>query len=180
MMREFTPVPGLEEVIDRCRRGAGHEAEICDHLSSALREEQRLRRKQEKAGEAPQAFCELYVEQYFPNELPDGAEGKRVMRIGKRFSRPRNLWTVTAYVTREAAVRTAVREERFIRFGRKDARVLVWNAAEYELGVKLVTERRKIFVPWEYFDVVRDSVRREMCTWNSLLFGSAGEEDPFF
>ena len=179
-MHEYVPVPGLEETIDRCKRGAGHEAEISGLLSFALREEQTLRRKQEKAGETPQPFCELYTEHYFPNELPRKAEDTRVMRIGERYGRPRNQWFVTAYVTREAAVRTAVKEERFIRFGRKDARVLVWNAAEFELGVKFVTERRKIFVPWEYFDVVRDSVRREMCTWNSLLFGSAGDADPFF
>ena len=133
-----------------------------------------------KAGEKPQGMSELYVEYYHPNELPSKVEGQQIMRISEQFDRPRNQWYVTAYVTREAVVSTAGKEKRFIRFGRKPARILVWNAAEYELGVKLVTEHRTIFVPWEYFEIVRDAVRREMCTWNSLLFGSTGEEDPFF
>lgn len=178
-MSEFIPVPGLEEAIECCERGPGNAAEICDFLCSALREEHRLRRKQMKAGEKPQGMSELYVEYYFPNELPPKAEGSAVMRISERFDCPRNQWYVTAYVTREAVGRTAVKEKRFIRFGRKPARVLVWDAAEYELGVKFVTEHRKIFVPWEFLDIVRDSVRREMCTWDSLLFGPTGEEDPF-
>ena len=82
-MSEFIPVPGLEEAIECCERGPGNGTEICDFLCSALREEHKLRRKQMKAGEKPQGMSELYVEYYFPNELPSKAEGCPVMRIGE-------------------------------------------------------------------------------------------------
>lgn len=125
------PVPGLEGAVDRGTRDLEHRLNIHTALLDACREK----------------HSGVLVDLYLREELPPQAKRQKLRRIEKRRLYGEEVWFFTAYVTREAAVRTAKVLNRTVRCVPARLYPLLDEAAYFDLGVRFMTERGGVLFP---------------------------------